>query len=166
MKNIGYYFFISAITILLLSSCNKESKIIIDKKSEIEGIWYTEGYLEEFNEISRLEYNFKKQGGLDILRVELDFNSREILGYRYRTLGKYRLEENHLILYSLRSFGNDDTIAHYTNLHNLQFVPNSDMHTYNYRYEIIDGENKLIIYFTSGRTSKSSLGKIILTKQQ
>lgn len=68
--------------LLTCFSCSKEDAVS-PSGNQILGIWSQEDSLPEDNRISKLQYHFKEDNTLEILRIELDASSKQVLEYRY-----------------------------------------------------------------------------------
>ncbi len=69
--------FCTYLLIMALINCSKEDKITLNEEN-LKGFWSEEDYLEEYNRISRLEFNFKEDYSLKIQRKEFDIQSGEV----------------------------------------------------------------------------------------
>jgi hypothetical protein len=163
MKLIAYCFH-TFFLIMAFISCSKEDKITLNNEN-LKGVWFEENYLEEYNRISRLEYIFKKDNSLEILRKEIDKNSREILGYRYRTLGNYRLDGDQLSFNNLVSYSNDDTQGPYTEIENLQLVEESEGSSYTITCKFEESGKKLIFIYPPCGELANCIGSETLIKE-
>jgi hypothetical protein len=143
-------------------SCSKDDRDNINY-DDILGIWYQEEYLEEYDRISRLEYNFREDQTLEVLRIEIKSDSRNVLGYRFRTLGNYELFNNQISFFNLICYGNNDTKEAYTELENLELVDNSVNDHYTVTCKIEDSGKKIIfIYPPCGPTQNCIGSKTLL----
>jgi hypothetical protein len=131
------------ILIFSLQSCTKEN--ISEFSGELAGVWYKENYSDENNQISRLEYNFKQDGNFEVLRIELENETREILGYRYRSTGNYTTKGNQLTFYDLMVYSHNDLEGPFSNLKDL--MPGVSGRPYTVTYSIEkNGSELLFIY--------------------
>jgi len=139
--------------------CNSDSAI---NTITIKGVWFEDVYVEDFNRISRLEYNFKEKGIVEILRIEMDKDSVEILGYRYRTTGNYKQAEEKLFFYNLVSYSNDDSKGDYSKLHDLMKA--SAENSYAYSYEISSDGRELTFFYPPCSPSANCVTEQTFTK--
>ena len=163
MKSITFCFF-ACFFIFDFIGCSKEDSIIQNEK-HLTGIWHEEEYLSEYNRISKLQYNFRENDSLEVLRMEIEIDSRKILGYRYRTLGKYKITDDHITFYNLVSYSNDDTQGSYTEIENLQLVNGSDGDSYIVTYKIEEYGNKLFLIYPPCGPAENCIGTKILIKE-
>src|SRR5688500_16879711 len=98
------------------TGCDSDSAL---NTTNVEGVWREEIYVEEFDRISRLEYTFNEAGVLEILRIEIDKDSGEILGYRHKATGNYKQSGNKLSVYNMTRYSNDDSKTTYSQLEDL-----------------------------------------------
>lgn len=100
------------------------------------GMWFNEVELPDFNRISKLQYSFKADNTIEVVRIELDSQSKKVLGYRYKSTGNFRIVGDQLFFSNWVSYVNDDTRGSYSALDDLQYVkeipPNS---TLTHRFE-------------------------------
>ena len=122
----------------------------------VEGIWREEMYDEEFDRISRLEYTFKEAGVLQILRIEVDKDSGEFLGYRHKATGNYLLSGNKLSFYNVTRYSNDDSKTTYSELEDL--IKASEGESFDVTFEIQDDGKRLTFFYTPCDDSGMCLG--------
>ena len=152
LRPLRYY--ILSLTLILVGCQDKEIKTLV-------GIWVHEANYIDDQRISRLQYNFKLDNTLEILRIELNDASREVLGYRSRTYGDYNFYGNRLLLFNLTSYSNDDTKNEYSPLDQLLLTNE------NYSYEVIvkfdENERQLtLVYPPCGPNSNCLQEKSLL----
>ena len=125
--------------------CSKETTINpYDKK--IIGVWFNEDTLHEYNRISKLQYNFKEDNTVEILRVEMDINSMKVLGYRYKSTGNYSLDSNQLSFSNLMNYTNDDTQGSYSAIEDLKLIKENNIdYTVTCKFEK-NGKKLTLIY--------------------
>jgi len=152
------------ILIFVFLSCSKENVITLNEEN-IKGVWFEEVYLEENNRISRLEYIFKEDNILEVLRIESEKDSRDVLGYRYRTLGNYKLESDQLSFYNLVNYSNDDTQGSYTEIENLQLVEESERDSYTITCKFEDNGKKITFIYPPCGELANCIDYLILTKE-
>jgi hypothetical protein len=128
------------IILALIAGCKDDNL----SEATIKGVWTEEEILEDYNRISKVEYNFKTDNTVEILRIELNVDSRAVLGYRHRTIGNYVVSGNKLSFSNLVSYNNDDTIAPYSPLEDL--VKTSEGDAYEVTFAISDS-NKLTLTY-------------------
>ena len=87
---------------------------------DLRGVWVIETPLPEHGWTGRQEYRFSEGDILEVLTITLDIDTRDVLGYRYRSLRRYHLEGDQLTLRTLSTFINDDTQRDYTDLESLE----------------------------------------------
>ena len=133
---------ISVISCLVMTSCSEDDHLT---GYEIKGVWAMETHLDADNRISRLVYDFKDDGLLEVLRIEVDNDSREVLGYRSRTIGNYATDENKLSFYNLTMYSTDDTKEPFTDLENL--IKESEGGAYDVTYRIEEKGKTLIFTY-------------------
>jgi hypothetical protein len=143
MKKITY-FLCTCFLIIAFLSCSKKETINNEK---LVGVWFEEEYLEDSTEISRLEYNFMDCNIVEILRIELENNSRNVLGYRWRTLANYKLVGDQLSFYNMISYSNDDTKEPYAKFENLQLLSGSEGSSYSVTCNFGDNDKKIIFIY-------------------
>src|SRR3989337_1723173 len=107
--------YVHIIILALIAGCKDDNL----SEADIKGVWVDEEFLEDYNRISKLEYNFKTDNTVEILRTELNMDSRAVLGYRHRAIGNYIVSGNKLSFSNLVTYNNDDTIAQYSPLEDL-----------------------------------------------
>jgi hypothetical protein len=130
---------ISVISCLVMTSCSEDDDLT---GYEIKGVWAMETHLEADSRISRLIYDFKDDGQVEVLTIEIDHSSGDILGYRSRTIGNYATHDNKLSFYNLTVYTNNDTDAPFSDLENL--IKQSDGGAYDVTYSIEERGKKLI----------------------
>jgi hypothetical protein len=155
--------FLTALLILAFTRCSEDEKIPVSI-GDVTGTWYEEDSLVEYNRISRLEYNFKADSSLEIRRIELDINTREVLGYRYRTLGDYMLVGDKLSFLNQVSYCNDDTKGSYTDINNLQSVPDENGISYTITCKFEDNDTKLVFIYPPCGALANCIGSKTLLK--
>jgi hypothetical protein len=155
--------FLTALFILAFTRCSEDEKIPVTI-GDVTGTWYEEASLVEYNRISRLEYNFKADSSLEIRRIELDINNREVLGYRYRALGDYMLVGDKLSILNQVSYGNDDTKAPYTQIGNLQLIPDENGISYTISCKFGDNGKKLVFIYPPCGELANCIGSKTLLK--
>jgi hypothetical protein len=94
---------------------NSYDKIII-------GVWINDYTDDEYSRISRIQYSFKEDNTLEILRIEMDVNTRKILGYRYKSNRNYWLDGNQLSFSNIVNYTNDGTQGVYSAIEDLKLV--------------------------------------------
>jgi hypothetical protein len=124
--------------------CHTDSTV---NPPDIKGTWREEIYVEGFNTISQLEYDFKEEGVVQILRIEIDKDSKEILGYRHKTTGSYKQSGNKLSFYNLTIYNNDDSKGFYSELQGL--IKESEGGSYHITVEVGENGNKLTFIYPS-----------------
>jgi len=164
MRTIAFCF-LSALLVFALTRCSKDEKIPVNI-GDVTGIWYEEDSLVDYNRISRLEYNFKADSSLEIQRIELDINTREVLGYRYRTIGDYMLVGDKLSFLNQVSYGNDDTKGPYTEIENLKLIPDENGISYTITCRFGDNGNKLVFIYPPCGELANCIGSKTLTKKE
>ncbi|QMU29772.1 hypothetical protein [Adhaeribacter radiodurans] len=105
--------------LLTFFSCSKEDAVSPSGK-QILGIWFQEDSLPEDNRISKLQYHFKEDNTLEILRIELDANSRQVLGYRYRSTARFSLVKDQLSFSDFTNYIHNDSLGSYSSLQDLK----------------------------------------------
>lgn len=157
------FLFYAFILIFVFSSCSKEHVITLNEEN-IKGVWFEEVTLEENNRISRLEYTFKDDNILEVLRIEIGKDSRDVLGYRYRTSGNYKLEGNQLSFYNLVNYCNDDTQVSFTEIENLRLVREGEGDSYTVTCKFEDNGKKLTFIYSPCGELANCIDHLTLTK--
>lgn len=155
--------FCAFILISVFLSCSKEHVITLNEEN-IKGVWFEEVTLEENNRISRVEYTFKDDNILEVLRIEIGKDSRDVLGYRYRTSGNYKLEGNQLSFYNLVDYCNDDTQGSYTEIENLRLVREGEGDSYTVTCKFEDNGKKLTFIYSPCGELANCIDHLTLTK--
>jgi hypothetical protein len=163
MKPIAFCY-LNCFLLLAILSCSKKDKINLNN-DKIIGVWYEEQIQEEDNRISRLEYHFKEDGVLEVLRIEIEKNSRIVLGYRYRRIGNYKLESDQLTFYNLLSYSNDDTKGPYTEIEKLEILTESEGISYTITYKFEENDKKLIFIYPPCDPAANCIGSTTLIKE-
>ena len=127
---------------LALSACDDDSE---SGTKSIEGVWREEAYVEDYDWISRLEYNFREDGTVQILRIEVNKDSGEILGYRHKSTGNYVVSGNKLSFYNLTVYSNDDAKTTYSELEDL--IQYGQDVSYDVTFEIGKGSKEVTFFF-------------------
>ena len=140
----SYVINVYVIIVTYIAGCKDENL----SEANIKGVWAEEEILEDYDRISRLEYNFKTDDTVEILRIELEMHSRSVLGYGYRTIGNYAVSADKLSLSNLVSYNNDDTIAEYSPLEDL--VKESEGEAYELTFTIQDNNKLTLTYSPCG----------------
>jgi hypothetical protein len=109
----------------------------------VKGVWTEETVFESDNRISKLEYHFKGDGSIEILRIEIDMDSHDVLGYRYRMEGNYQTIGDKISFYNLIIHSNDDTRADYSSIDDLVKV--SEGTTFEHTFKIT-GKGKVLTF--------------------
>ncbi len=149
--------------IIICISCSKEETLL--NRENLVGVWYEEDYPEEVSRISRLEYHFKEDHTIEILRIEIEQDSGEILGYRYRSYGNYKLENDQLSFYNLVSYCNDDTKGSYTEIENLKLVNENEGDSFTVTCKLEkNGQSLIFIYPPCGELA-NCIGSKTLIKE-
>jgi hypothetical protein len=156
-------FFLTSFILLIVLSCSKDDRDDLNV-NDILGIWYQEDFLQEYGRISRLEYNFKDDHTLEVLRIELNSDSRDLLGYRYRTLGNYALINNQISFFNLSSYSNNDSQGSYTELENLDLVDGSVDDQYTVTCKLEDGGKKIVFIYPPCGPAENCIGSTTLIK--
>jgi hypothetical protein len=149
----------SILVLFGLIACSDDGHSI---EKDIKGVWAQETYMEDVNHISRGEYHFKDDGQLEVLRIELDIDSREVLGYRSRILGNYGINGNKLSFYNLVMYSNDDTTGPFTELENLTKVAEGG--AYDVTCQIEERGKKLTFIYPPCGPLENCIGTITLMK--
>ena len=131
---------------------------------DVTGTWYEQDTLVEYNEISRLEYTFKADSSLEILRIELDIHTGIVLGYRYRTVGDYMLVGDKLSFINQVSYENDDTKGMFTDINSLQPVPDENGISYTITCKFEDNDTKLVFIYPPCGALANCIGSKTLLK--
>jgi hypothetical protein len=155
---------LSSFLLLIAISCSKDDRADLDV-NDILGIWYQEDFLQEYGRISRLEYNFKDDLSLEVLRIELNPDTRDVLGYRFRTLGNYALLNSQISFFNLTSYTNNDTQGSYTELENLDLINDSVNSQYTVTCKIEDGGNKIVFIYPPCGPAANCIGSTTLIKE-
>ncbi|HEX2935307.1 MAG TPA: hypothetical protein VHO72_08125 [Bacteroidales bacterium] len=135
MKSILFWFLA-----LTFFACSKETS----NEDKIVGKWFNSDTLRELNRISIAQYDFRADNSLEVLRIEHDLNTKEILGYRYRSTGNYKLEGQQLSFSLQKSYTNDDALRSYSSIEDLKLL---DKPVENYMVTCKFGENYKTITF-------------------
>ncbi len=95
--------------LFLFLACEEEGDI----SSHLLGVWIKDFPIENTNQVSRLEYQFKSDNTVEIANKVIDASSHQLLGYRYISEGSYTVVEEQLTLLNLQQYNNDDTKGYY-----------------------------------------------------
>ncbi|MCE7990722.1 MAG: hypothetical protein HEP71_02030 [Roseivirga sp.] len=102
---------------IAISSCQETNP---DQNTmALNGTWVDVASTETATVNTYLSYHFKANNQLEILRVIINDNNNEVLGFKYRGLGTYSLYEETLTLSVNEVYLNNDTVHGYTALENL-----------------------------------------------
>lgn len=156
--------FLTSFILLTVLSCSKDDRNHLNV-NDLQGIWYNEDYLQEYNRISRLEYNFKSDNTLEVLRLELSNDSGNILGYRFRTTGNYSLSDDQILFYNLSAYINDDTQGSCTEIADLKLI-DQIIHDYTVTCKIEDNGSRIVFIFPPCGPAANCIGSISLLKQK
>jgi hypothetical protein len=162
MRSIAFCF-LSTLLLLAFTRCSEDEKIPVNI-GDVTGTWYEEDSLIEYNRISRLEYTFKADSSLEILRIELDLHTGQVLGYRYRTVGDYMLVGDKLSFINQVSYGNDDLKGSYSDINNLQLVVNENGISYTIAIRFEDNGKKLVFIYPPCGELANCIGSKTLLK--
>ena len=149
--------YVHIIILALIAGCKDDNL----SEADIKGVWVDEEFLEDYNRISKLEYNFKTDNTVEILRTELNMDSRAVLGYRHRAIGNYIVSGNKLSFSNLVTYNNDDTIAQYSPLEDL--LKESEDNAYEVTFTI--GSNKLTLTYPPCGPLANCIGTMTLVRQ-
>ena len=101
-------------------------------ETDVHGIWANEnvvaaaGIPSDEDRIFRLQYNFKTDNTLEILKMVLDIESRAVVGYIDRVIANYAVSENKILSSNVEYFSmRADTGLAYTQLSDLVKVQGS-----------------------------------------
>jgi hypothetical protein len=130
--------------IIVINSCSKYDNLKPNIEN-IKGIWFEERIIEENKSIYRREYNFNNDNLIEILGINIDKESKKVLGYSFRQLGNYKLENDQLTFYNLSSYYNDYSEGPYSSIENLVQTSEIDSSTVTCKFEE-HGKKLILIY--------------------
>ena len=106
-------------------------------------------------------YNFKSNDSVEFYDYKIDTNTGKILGYGYKTIGKYKLENATLTMYNLASFLNP--AGGFGPLS--QLAPGNGSVTETYTIAIDSQKKQLSLYFTCPPSADCIPSPIIYFRQ-
>ncbi|HEY4324301.1 MAG TPA: hypothetical protein VGN20_09950 [Mucilaginibacter sp.] len=159
MKNVinrkADFCFLAALLILALSTCKKD---VSSGDAWIVGKW-SNRFL-----ISRdivQQYQFKSNDSVEFYAFKIDTVTKSIIGYSYRTIGKYKVDGKELTLYGTTSFLNPangfGSIA--------QLVKSSGPTTSMFNFSLNDKKNQLSFYFVCPLNADCIASPVIYYKE-
>jgi hypothetical protein len=100
-----FCFLACIISLCLFAACQKEEEVPLENP-DLVGVWYREGAvtLDSIIFTSRGEYHFYADSTFEFIQKIIDPASRTLLGYRYKTTGKYQVWGNRLDLWEVKSY--------------------------------------------------------------
>ena len=156
-------FLLCFLLLLTFFSCSKEDAVSPSGK-QILGIWFQEDSLPEDNRISKLQYHFKEDNTLEILRLELDASSKQVLGYRYKSTARYSLHKDKLSFSDFTNYTHNDTLVSYSSLQDLKAVT-SQQSGYTVTCKLEDKGQKLTFIYPPCKDTFSCIGSQTFTKE-
>jgi len=93
-----------------------------------------------------VQYDFRADSSFEIVRVEKNVNTGEVLGYRYRRIGKYGVADDKLTFSQFATYDNVDSIAPYSSIEDLRLVE-GDSIEYHVTCTFEEQDNKLIFTY-------------------
>ncbi len=110
------------LTSFLIMNCSSDDLDQINDE-KLYGVWIEDFTIENINQLSRLEYRFNTDNTYEVLRIRIDNNTSEILGYRYRELGNFSLKGNSLFFTDIKRYTSDNNgQEEFSDIENLQLV--------------------------------------------
>lgn len=139
--------FISTALFLLITffGCSKDLELN-STRDKLVGTWYKEKASARPNEVTRVQYDFREDSSFEIVRVERNMDTGEVLGYRYRRIGKYGVADDKLTFSHFATYNNVDSIAPYASIENLRLVE-GDSIEYHVTCTFEEQDNKLIFTY-------------------
>jgi hypothetical protein len=116
------------------SACKKDT----DGTLNITGKW---GY-QQFQGL--IQYEFKNDNSVEYNIFAADSVTKKIIGYRFKTIGKYKIKNDSLIMFGLTNYANPKNgFGPATEL-----IPVDGSSTVGYTISLNSQKNKLSLYFT------------------
>jgi hypothetical protein len=160
----NYLYIIMMFFLSTIISCQKEELLEEIEQIHLQGVWYEEEYLEDYNVISRLEYHFKEDSILEVYRMELNAGTGKLIGYRFKAQGKYYLVGHELSFTYLKTYVND---AFYLVPHanKNEYVGKDIPQTHSVTIEISKDGNTLVFYYPPCLPDANCISSKTLKKQ-
>ena len=147
-----FFSFLAAILVFAFSACKKDAS---SGTVDITGKWAKI----QFQGIE--QYEFKNNNTFEYNTLATDSVTKKILGYRFRTIGKYRIKKDSLIMLDLVNYSNSkNSFGPATEL-----VPAGSSKTGGYTISLNAQKNKLSLYFTCPFNADCVPSPIIFNKQ-
>jgi len=147
------YGFLTALLLLILFACKKDGA---NGGTDLIGKWAKV----EFQGIQ--QYEFKSDHTVEFTIMATDSVTKKVLGYRYKSVGRYSVENSELKMYDLANFSNSrNTFGPVEEL-----IPIDGPKTLTYTISLNSGNNKLSLYFTCPPNVDCAPSPIIYFKQE
>lgn len=144
MKRFAFIF--TVLFVLIISfGCSKDLELNLTQKKLV-GTWYKEKASARPNELTRVQYDIREDSSFEILRIEKDVNTGEVLGYKFRRKGVYEVDGDNLTFSHFATYDNVDSIAPYSSIEDLRLVE-GDSIEYHVTCTFEEQDNKLIFTY-------------------
>jgi hypothetical protein len=127
--------FLTAILLLTFSACKKDAAA---GRIDITGKWTKT----EFQGVT--QYEFKSDHTVEFTVMATDSVTKKLIGYRYKSIGKFSVEGSELKMYDLTNFSNSKNSFGPAE----ELVPIDGPKTAIYTISLNSDKNKLSLYFT------------------
>ena len=147
-----FFCVLAAVLVFTFSACKKDAS---SGTIDITGKWAKT----EFQGIN--QYEFKNDNTVEYNIIATDSVTKKIIGYRFRTIGKYSVKKDSLIMFDLVNYSNSkNSFGPATEL-----VPINGSKTVGYSISLNAQKNKLSLYFTCPFNADCVPSPIIFIKQ-
>ncbi|GAB5522177.1 MAG: hypothetical protein Roseis2KO_00490 [Roseivirga sp.] len=149
------------ILIITVSSCEETNP---ENTDPLSGLWVNVSATETATVNVYLSYHFKANNQFEALLSIVDENANEVLGYRYRGLGTYALQDETLSIAYTQIYVNDDSRQGYSALEDLLLTDGTSEDILTIAFS--EGDTTLTVYYGACGPNESFIGQQTFRKAE
>jgi len=152
LTSVRIFSLLVAVLVLTFYACKKDAA---SGSIDITGKWVKT----EFQGLE--QYEFKSDHTVEYDVIATDSITKKVIGYRYKSVGKYSVKNSELTMYDLANFSNSKNSFGPA----VELVPTDSTKTLAYTISLNNQKNKLSFYFTCPLDADCAPSPIIYYKQ-
>ncbi len=145
----------SLLIAITISSCEETNPD--NTPDPLAGLWVNVSATETATVNTYLSYHFKADNQFEALLSIVDDNANEVLGYRYRGLGTYTLQDETLSISYTEIYVNDDSRQDYSALEDLMLTDGTSEEVVIISFS--EGNSLLTLHYGACAPNESCIGQ-------